>query len=517
VFWVPNGGGPAGVRASLVAGWEDLAAAEGPVGIKPGDPILLAPDHRVDELLCLYFRTRRFRRYTAETKRNYVTDICLFLNFLWARGHVWTHDLDDYEDWRRLAPENPSPVGGAKWDRELSALAGLYSWATTRGLIPQSPVSMKEIVGRGGTVILVPEGRAKDAKRSNVKWLTPRAWRRWVDVGLRGHTAAGLPGQSWAGRLEDRNVAFANLLYSSGMRLSEAGSLLTFEVPSMRLQGGRYYVGRVAAAVTRTKKPRTFYIAVHVLGEVETYQQGLRAEAVRKAQATGRYDALTDMRLVTAMTNGTKRKVHWCDRDGVVGKKALTDLTVAERMTLFTEGAGGPEPLWLWLNEQGLPFRVTSWENVFRSASERCRTVLDPAPGTPGFDPYRSIAPQATPHCARHSFALHMLVVLHFLMDRKFDLTPEERRDFRLLYGDPWRMVQDLLGHADLETTRAIYLAPVADLQLRSLLETAPPLGGEGAAPAQSMDEIFARVARESEGIQGIEARLEAQGKVATV
>ncbi|MGW7292364.1 site-specific integrase [Streptomyces xiamenensis] len=106
------------------------------MGIKPGDPVLLAPDHRVDELLCLYFRTRRFRRYTAETKRNYATDICLFLNFLWARGYVWTQatagDMDDYEDWRRLAPENPNRVGGAKWDRELSALAGLYTATATR-------------------------------------------------------------------------------------------------------------------------------------------------------------------------------------------------------------------------------------------------------------------------------------------------------------------------------------------------------------------------------------------------
>lgn len=122
-----------------------------------------------------------------------------------------------------------------------------------------------------------PAGKAKDAKRSDVRWLTPRAWRRWVDVGLRGHGAAGLPDPEWAGRLEDRNAAFADLLYSSGMRLSEGGSLLTFEVSSIRLRGGRYYVGRIAAAVTRSKKSRTFYVAVHVLGEVEAYRQGLRA------------------------------------------------------------------------------------------------------------------------------------------------------------------------------------------------------------------------------------------------
>jgi integrase len=70
----------------------------------------------------------------------------------------------------------------------------------------------------------------------------------------------------------------------------------------------------------------------------------------------------------------------------------------------------------------------------------------------------------------RHSFALHMLVALHHAMDQRFGLTAEERRDYRLLYGDPWRMVKDLLGHASEQTTRDIYLAPVADLQVRSLL-----------------------------------------------
>ena len=55
-------------------------------------------------------------------------------------------------------------------------------------------------------------------------------------------------------------------------------------------------------------------------------------------------------------------------------------------------------------------------------------------------------------------------------MDQKYGLTAEERRDFRQLYGDPWFMVQQLLGHASRETTVDRYLAPVADLNLRSML-----------------------------------------------
>ncbi|WP_206069120.1 hypothetical protein [Nonomuraea composti] len=100
-----------------------------------------------------------------------------------------------------------------------------------------------------------------------------------------------------------------------------------------------------------------------------------------------------------------------------------------------------------------------------------------------------------------------MLVVLDALMDQRFGLTPEERRDYRMLYGDPWMMVQNLLGHASRETTISRYLAPVADLQLRSMPATASN-GEADPAPMAEMDAVFARIASESEGIQDIDDRL---------
>ena len=173
--------------------------------------------------------------------------------------------------------------------------------------------------------------------------------------------------------------------------------------------------------------------------------------------------------MVTEVTRRVKPVVRWRGQDGSAGERPLSELTVQERMLLFTEGPHGLEPLWLWLNEQGMPFGVHSWEGVFRAANERCERVLTP-PGRIGLDPHQVFAPYATPHSARHSFALYMLVVLNVLMDQRYGLTEEERRDFRQLYGDPWFMVQQLLGHASRETTVDRYLAPVADLNLRSML-----------------------------------------------
>ena len=273
-----------------------------------GGPHLSVPDPRVDPQLSSYVQSIGFRRHTAETRRNYATDLRLFLTFLWGRKVNWQDatrkDVEDYEDWRRFAHHNPRPIGGVKWDRELSALAGFYTWAAENQHVRSSPFAMKRIVGRDGTTITVPAARAKDARRSNVHWLTPRSWRRWIDIGLRGHTRGGMSEPGWVGRLEERNVAYVRLMLTSGLRRAEGGSLLTLEVPTRGLDTGRYCRGRIAAEVTRSKKPRTFYVAADAVGEVETYCVSSRALAVRQAQKSRRYERLPDRRLVTAIAGG---------------------------------------------------------------------------------------------------------------------------------------------------------------------------------------------------------------------
>ena len=125
-------------------------------------------------------------------------------------------------------------------------------------------------------------------------------------MGLRGHGRDGVPEPGWAGRLEDRNVAFTRLLVCSGLRRAEGGSLLTFEVPELRLDGGRYYRGKVAAEVTRSKKNRTFYVAADAVGEIEAYADSSRAWAVRQAQRKGLYERLPGLRVVTEVTRRAK-------------------------------------------------------------------------------------------------------------------------------------------------------------------------------------------------------------------
>lgn len=449
------------------------------------------PDYRVDARLTRYFSRSSFAHLARETKRNYATDCCLFFNFLWLRGKNWCdagpEDLLDFEDWRRWSPRNLQRIGGAKWNRELAAIRHLYAWAVARRYVTASPVAERELVNRIGEVVQVLAARAKDVRSSNVKWLTPRTYRLWRDVGLRGYDADGRRDPSWRGRHDDRNATFSDVLFSSGMRRSEAGSLLTIELPERTAEARRFYAGRLGRQATKSKRERTFYVSAEALSAVEAYCTTSRRAVIRRAQAAGRYEKMAGVVIVTRRKGHQGSILCWTDGPGRNVERALTTLDAVERAALFIEGPGGLEPLWLWLSQDGTPFWPHSWEAVYRAASERCQRVLAGRTAHPPF---------FTPHMARHSFALHMLVALQHALDRRFGLTPEERRDFRLLYGDVWAMVRDLLGHRSEETTRDIYLAPVADLQVRSLLME---------DPSQDMGDLMALIAKASGRVLDIE------------
>ncbi|MGH3688417.1 MAG: hypothetical protein ACRDSM_25910, partial [Pseudonocardiaceae bacterium] len=171
----------------------------------------------------------------------------------------------------------PRRIGGAKWIRELAALRLLYEWAAARGYVVSSPVWLRVVRTSVGAAVRVPELAPVDVRSSNVKWLTPRAFRLWRDVGLRGYGADGRPDAGWRGRHDGRDAAFAEVLFASGLRRREAGTLLTVELPDTT-QARRYYSGRIAAAVAK-HSDRYFYVSAASLKDVELYRVSTRAAA----------------------------------------------------------------------------------------------------------------------------------------------------------------------------------------------------------------------------------------------
>lgn len=502
MVWVPDPERWGPLPTGGVLGIQNLPEAVARVGLRPGDPVYVRPDGMVDTDMLDFVRSKIFRGLERESKRNYATDIRILFEFLSSRGLSWREateqDLADFRDWRCRAPENPQRISGTKWNREAAAFTKLFKW----GKVHPLPVDVSR-----------REDRAADSVSARVSWLTPRTWGLWSEVGLRGHTRAGVAAPGWESRTEIRNTSFVQLLLSSGLRRQEGGSLLTFELPTQQLRHGRYLHGRVAGAVTRAKNSRTFYASVDAVGQVEAYVQSERAWAIQRAQERGVYDRLPMMRLITNVTRGLKPKVEWVDADGVVGGRELSLLGWRERQWLFLEGPDGPEPAWLWLTEQGLPMAPDRWNGVFRSANLRCEEVLLTEEERKierrfRLAEVRGKSPYATPHAGRHSMALYMLILLNELFESRYGLTKKDRRDFALLFGDPWWLVKTLLGHADVEMTKRHYLAPVAHLQLESILAAADT--ADDGRDIEDLDGVFARLARESESIQDIDALVEA-------
>lgn len=502
VEWVPDPERWGPLPTGGVLGVRDVPGAVARIGLKPGDPVYIRPDGMVDTELLDFVRSKEFRNLERESKRNYATDIRILLEFLSSRGVSWQkateQDLADFRDWRCRAPENPQRIGGTKWNREAAAFTKLFKWGNVHPL----PVDVSR-----------REDRAADSVTARVSWLTPRTWGLWSDVGLRGHTRAGVAAPGWESRTEIRNTSFVQLLLSSGLRRQEGGSLLTFELPTQHLRHGRYLHGRIAGAVTRSKNTRTFYASMDSVGQVEAYVQSERAWAVQRAQEQGAYERLPVMRLVTKVTRGLKPKVEWVDADGVVGGHDLNLLDWRERQWLFLDGPDGPEPAWLWLTEQGLPMLPDRWNGVFRSANLRCEEMLLTEEERKierkfRLAEVRGKTPYATPHSARHSMALFMLILLNELFESRYGLTKKDRRDFAQLFGDPWWLVKTILGHVDVETTKRHYLAPVSHLHLESILAAAETT--DTGQDVEDVDGVFSRLARETVGIQDIDTLLEA-------
>jgi site-specific recombinase XerD len=453
----------------VLAGWADLDEHESAAGIEPGHPILIDPESRIDPVLARFLARSRFTWLAEGTREAYAKDYRLFFSFLWQRGKYWHEadpdDLLDWEAWRRRTPPGPR-ISGSKWQRELAALRLLYEWAEKKGYIARGPVLVHAVRLRDGSTAMAADQAPRDVRCSDVKWVTPRTYRLWLEVGLLGYDISGQPDPSWRGRNDGRNAAFTDLLFSSGLRLREGGCLLTLEVPEGSA-GHCYQEGSVAGAVAK-RRERMFYASAAALRRVAGYIATTRAEAIRRARKHRRYDQMPGKLIVTKVGHGARRTITWRDDQGRTGQSLVGVIGPAERMRLFTETEDGLEPLWLWLTEAGIPMAYQSWEKVFDAANARVAAVFAAATAQDG---RRRTAIACSPHMLRHSFALYMLVALHHALDRRFGLTPEERKHFRQVYGDPWVMVRDLLGHKSEQTTRLVYLEPLSGLQVRSMLD----------------------------------------------
>lgn len=474
--------------SSFIEHWTDLLDREADLGIHAGQPILLPPSGRPDKRVIQYLNSASFRRLSQQTQLSYAKDLKIYFSYLVSQNKDWRdatdRDLENFEFWRRRDPSNEKRISGTKFSRELAAIVGFYKWQVSKGFLESSPVVVRSRRLRNGELVDKIALAPTNARRTNVKWLTSRAYRMWRDVGLGGYKEDGLRDGKWKGRMAGRNIAFTDLLWSSGLRLTEGASLLTFEIPEHNLRE-RFIRGRIGEAVAKGGAKRDFWIASNAVERIKVYVEVDRHLAIKRAQHEGRYNELPNILIFEKLA--ANRILYFSTNTGQKQKIPLDQLTLEMRSRLYFSNDDGLEPAYLWLSERGMPLPVETWEAVFSVANQRCQR--------------HSLSIYCHPHMLRHSFALKMLVTLMHVFERRMCISSEERREYRMIFGDPWSLVQTLLGHRSSEITRNTYLEPVNGIQIELFLN-------DTFDDQSSIDDLLSKIAADSELVTDIPKEL---------
>jgi integrase len=479
----------------LVPGFGDVLDRARRNGALEGTPFFIGPDGRADALVNAFWRVPGVRGLKAETRRRYAYSLKAWLDFLHAVGVRWDQATRDvlamFKEWRLSVEDNPGAVEPASFYVDRAAIRRFYLWAALQAGV-ENPVELR-VVGQTffGAERKSVEGTPSGIRRADVKWLTPEAFRQWRNLGLQGFTRDGLPSEDWKGRTEDRDVAFAEGLFGTGLRLGEWASLLTVELPESGQQA--LVRGWVASACAKGSVGRLFWMRRRVAQQVLFYaREGTRSAAVARAQRAGRYEQVRDRWLLhEARPDGALRV---SDEKGRSREVMADSLAPEVRQRLFRVGNGGLEPAWLWLNDDGMPRGKKSWYKTFDRANARVAKAL----GQDG----TAARLFCRPHMLRHSMCLRWFCIATFVAwQRTRLLTKKEQRDFRNQLGDVWFLLATLLGHRSAETTRQIYLEPFKALDVDQMIALMD--ADDRAALEQLVDLLAAQEPRVLTGVAG--------------
>jgi integrase len=445
-------------------------------GTRAGQEFLIRSDGRVIPSINAFLGSRRMSHSSSLTRVKYGRSLVIWMGYLDAVGCAWDEAdedaVDGFKFWRMTDGANPARVAGSTLLDNLGAINAFYDWAADR-YGAKNPVARRELRGRHRDSTVKPFAATPHVIRTrDVKWLDPGGYACWRDTGLRGLDRSGREARVWRGRNSQRDCAFADGLYGTGLRLSEWASVLIAELPADDPSRG-YYTDWLASACAKNSRGRRYWMPRSVLVDVLAYSEGERAAAVVRARQAGRYEVAGEVLVLERVL--ARRRVEISDAAGDRSTVSLDALTPGARARLLRRCPGGLEPAGLWLNEDGLPRAAHGWSHTFDSANERVARA-----GLSGV--------RATAHMLRHSFALRWYSVGRLLYERRFaHLNEQELRDFRSQFGDTWYLVKTLLGHTDVTTTMNVYLEPFRDLDVSLLIEHA-----HGVAMSSLMGEMFA-------------------------
>jgi site-specific recombinase XerD len=463
-------------------------------GVSDQMPFILASDGSYDLQLNRFLRELPHNGVRSwHSWKSYALDLLTWCRFLQEHRHttVWKAtraDLIVYHQTRRgglaplssdptLDPQDSAPISTASWNRTVAALEKFYQWAHTEGYISTLPFTYREahyLYGHHIATVRRNTAFERAARHRETKFLTMDAYLFFRDVGLRGRLPGGAEDSAFCGRNGERNATFAELLVTTGLRLTEANSLVLPELPAIREPVPKSVPYIVAPSTAKGEKGRKIYVPTRIVRQIVSYSEIERANAIVRGHQKGVYDRWPHpLRVLNA-----SRRTWTAQRGNETTTLLVSRLTPhVRRSALLCSPDGTIEaPMNLWLTEHGTPMTSDNWEAIFAQASTRC--------GRLGYELY------VTPHMLRHTFAVHMLAQLiraqiGVLFERPPD-DPSRRADaYRRLAGDPLRTLQKLLGHATITSTY-IYLDNV--LEAQALIDDALDRYAETLVPSLKED-----------------------------
>ncbi|MCT4475458.1 tyrosine-type recombinase/integrase [Bosea spartocytisi] len=394
-------------------------------------PFILMDDGSYDLDLNRFFRAcPAMGARSPNTWRSYARDILVWARFLHERRGgktVWQadrHDVLAFHRARRLS-DAAYRISASSWNRCVAALDKLYRWAVEEEIITTSPfgygVALRRASGRRAMVaVTTNRARERAARRHDTRYIDLGRYLLFRDVGLRGRLPDGSEDPAWRGRNGERNALFAELLVTTGLRLTEAGSLLLTELPRLTEAGSRSAPFDLAGPIAKGGRPRRIPIPRRVLRMIADY-----IDFERTISASRSEPALSDPLWLMPVD----RKV----RDDA-GKRVRVDrLTPRERRRVLIGAPATAQHAVLWLTECGQPVPPATWEAAFRRACVRCRRF--------------GIEIDVTPHTLRHTFAGNMLsMLIREQIGSVFDPQDRHGAAYRRILSDPLQKRQHLLG-----------------------------------------------------------------------
>lgn len=434
------------------------------LGLHEGLPILLHDDGTYDEELNAWMRSLPGNGCTSpHTWKAYARDVITWIHYFahLKPGVSWKYatreDLTRFRTARTETSED-SPrdaISASSWNRAVTAMESLYTWAAEEGLIAKTPFQHRVRIApssrdAGGQA--VKSNTLRDAhytEEKRTQYVRPAQYRTFREVGLRWLDDHGIEDpRTHAGRQAHRNVVLADFLYLSGLRIQEGASILEWEVPSAEaLRSARAGVAlewTVAKAIAKGGKRRVIRVAQRALRQLRDYADLERRNLIESHRRDdGTYSGIKHPIVVRRVDDGHYRILATGTVRSIDNTGPATRARLVERLP-----DGSQRPVALWLGERGAPLRVTSWEDVFEKAEERSGIYV-------------------RPHMLRHTYAVNLLAQLVEgtikAAVKKEDDTTFQRIAHRL-YAEPLNLVRRQLGHASITQTYQ-YLDCLEDAQ----------------------------------------------------